>query len=111
MRKILLLSLLFSQNLFAENTITLQSDAIKVLRSHTSLHAIQPARNNMLVKISGLEGGCTEGVFFPENNQATVSLMLAARLSKQDILIGYEPSVRSPWRDTRYCALTFFDIL
>jgi len=111
MKRILILLSLVATNIYAEKAVEIKGSDIRTLRTHTNLHWNSGARNVVVVKVAGLEDGCTEGVFFPEDgNDATLSLVLAARVSNQDIRLAYEPNTRAPWGDTKYCALTYFDI-
>ncbi|GLQ74730.1 hypothetical protein [Vibrio penaeicida] len=95
----------------AEITADLPSGAMGAVRMHTNDHSNHGARDMALVKISGLQGGCDRGVFLDASaDKATLSLILSAYVSKSAVQIGYEPTLKSPWGDSRYCAITYFDI-
>ncbi len=113
MRKILvaIFSLVLIASANAEKGVDLASGKMTTVRMHTSVHGNANARELALVKISGLEDGCNSGVFLDaRTDKDTLSLILAAYVSKSPVRIGYEPNSRAPWGDNAYCALTYFDI-
>lgn len=111
MKKYLVFLALLSANSFAEDVVDIKGADITTLRSHTTNHYNANARNFILLKIANLGAVCTSGVFFEEaNNQATLSLVLSAKVTDSNIRLGYEPSKPSPWGSTAYCALTYFDL-
>jgi len=103
--------LLMSGCLSAEKYADLTPDKITTVRMHASIHAAPAARGQALLQIVGLEGGCTGGVFLDAKvDKELYSIVLTAFASKSAVKIGYEPNIKSPWGDLRYCALTYFDI-
>jgi len=100
----------FSQA-YAEYGVELQPNQLTTVRMHTIHHSNANARQMALVKIAGLNDNCNSGVFFDATqNKETLSFVLSAFVAKTNVRLGYEPSIRAPWGDTNYCALTYFDV-
>ena len=111
MKIYLLLLLLVSASVFAEKSAELAPGKITTVRLHGSIHSSSAARDQALLIISGLEEGCTSGVFLnAKTDRELYAIVLAAYTSKSAARIGYEPNIRAPWGDSKYCALTYFDI-
>lgn len=95
----------------AEKFAELQSGSISFIRIHSSNHSVVNARGMALAKIVGLEDGCSSGIFFSANeDKETLSVVLAAHASKTPVRLGYDSAIKSPWGDSSYCVLTYFDI-
>lgn len=85
----------------AELNAHLTPEKYSVVRIHTTHHARESVRSTAFLRTTELKENCTKGVFVDtSNNRETVSALLAAKLSRANIHIGYEPSVTSPWGDT-----------
>lgn len=95
----------------AEKFAELPAGAMSFIRIHSSNHSVVNARGMALAKIVGLEDGCSSGIFFSANeDKETLAFVLAAHASKAPVRLGYDSSIKSPWGDSSYCVLTYFDV-
>ena len=113
-KKLIALALLTTINsyVFAERFITISASQMAEVKVHTTHHNVPSARNYTVIKIAGLQEGCTTGVYLKVNdNPVTMSMVISAQLAGTGVKVGYEPLFKSPWGDSTICALTNFILL
>lgn len=110
--RFLLLFLVFSWTAVAEEKVRdLTASDISFLRIHTSNHSTVSVKRTALVRVTSLDVDCTKGVFIIlDNDPETYSTLLAAIASERDVRFGFDTSIKTPWNDPNYCALTSLDI-
>ena len=98
----------------AEKVIkVVNSSDIAALKIFTDLHDNPEIRKYTVIKINNKIDGCPNGVFFNyDENKAVYSTVLASLMASKSLLeITAEKSIKSPWGDVTYCAMTSFQIV
>lgn len=94
-----------------EQEITLTSDNFTGLKIHSSHHTASMVRNIPLLRVSDLAHDCSIGVFFDEDNSYVKAVALAVFVSSGKAILKYDVDTRSPWGDTKICALTGIEMI
>ncbi len=89
-----------------ETSDTVKSSDITRAYEVSSHHTLALTRNHFIIETPALDNHCTSVYFDSKENPASLSVALAAMISKSDLDLFYYTDVLSPWGDAHSCALT-----